>query len=301
MKKIIIVCALAMLAIVGLVTACAQREPSLVTYAPADADLIGYVNLRKISANKIGKAILAREDAKAQIAEFEKKSGLKADELLNSEVAVFANTASFSGKIPAMSVIGRAKSADDLAAKIFAAIKKDSKETKDIQVDGKKAITGGDGEMALIELGRNLLQISSKQGDKGFAALKSGAGTELGKTVDTNALVSIAYKVSDEVRKLIKENIPMIPEDVSFVAVNIRENNDSIDTVLEVKFAKPESAEAAKGTLITLRDNVKDSEEAKQYKKNLEGLKIDAKGDTLTITASEKVDEIIKLINEATK
>ena len=301
MKKIITVCALAMLATVGLVTACAQKEAPLVSYAPADADLVGYINLQKIAANKIGKTILAREDAKAQIAEAEKKSDLKVDELLNSEVAVFANTASFSGKLPAMSVIGRAKGAEDLGAKIFAAAKKDGKDVKDIQVDGKKAITDKDGEMAMIELGRNLLQIGSKQGEKGFVALKSGAETELAKSVDTNALISVAYKVGAETRKLIKENVPMIPEDVTFVTVNIRENKDSIDTELVVKFEKAESAAAAKGTLITLRDNLKDSEEAKQYKKNLEGLQIDAKGDALIITASEKVDEIIALINDAAK
>lgn len=301
MKKIITICALAMLAIVAFVAGCPAREVSLVTYATADADLVGYINVQKLAANKIGKTLLAREDAKAQIAEFEKKTGLKADELLKSETAMFVNSASFKGKLPAMSVISRFKSADDQGAKIFAAIKKEDKDTKDIKVDGKKAITDKDGEMALIELGKNLLQVSSKQGDKGFVALKSGAETELAKAVDTTALMSVAYKVGAETRKLIKENVPMIPEDVTFITINIRENKDSIDAELVVKFEKAESAAAAKGTLVTLRDNVKDSEEAKQYKKNLEGLKIDAKGDALIITASEKVDEIIKLVNDATK
>ena len=82
MKKIIISCALAMLAIVAFVTGCPSREASLVTYAPAKTDLIGYINLGKISANKIGKAVLAREDIKAQIAEMEKETGLKAADIL---------------------------------------------------------------------------------------------------------------------------------------------------------------------------------------------------------------------------
>ena len=112
MKKSIISCALAMLAIVAFVTGCGKE--SLVTYAPAKADLIGYINLRKISANKIGKTILARADVKAQIAEMEKATGLKVDELLNSKTAVFADTASFNGKIPAMSVIGRINGNNDV-------------------------------------------------------------------------------------------------------------------------------------------------------------------------------------------
>ena len=46
----------------------------------------------------------------------------------------------------------------------------------------------------------------------------------------------------DQTVKLIKESLPMIPDDVTFISANVRENKDCIDTVLEVKFSKAESA-----------------------------------------------------------
>lgn len=283
MKKSVIGCALAMLAVVAFVTGC--EKPSLVTYAPAKTDLIGYVNLKKICANKIGQTILAREDVKAQIAKAEKETGLKIAKLLNSESAVFADTTSFKGKIPVVSALNRFYASDDMVAKIFAVVKQNDKDSKDIKVDGKPALTDQDGEIAMIELEKNLLQVGPKSG-KTFVALKSGAGVALSNAVDTKALISVVYQVSDDVRQLIKKNLPMIPDDVSHITIDIRENKDRIDSEIMLKFNKPESATVAKGTLTTLRDSFKDSPQAKQYKGNLEGLKIDAMGDKLYITSS---------------
>ena len=246
MKKTAVVLALALFAGIGLFTGCSQQEETLTSYAPEKADMIAYVNVRKISANKVGQAILAREDAKEQIAEVEKKTGLKIADMLNSEVAVFLDSRTFGGENPAVSAIGRfARTSCDLPEKIFASVKKEDKDVKEITVEGKKAVTDKDGNVAMIELSKTMVQISSKSGDKGFVVLKPGALTDLAKAIDTNALVSIAYRVSDNVRDFAKWFLPKeIIGDVTFVTANLIENKDSIDAEFVLMFTKAESAVA---------------------------------------------------------
>ena len=302
MKKTIISCALAMFAIVGLVTACSQQEASPVSYAPADADLIAYINGKKLSANKVGQAIKAREDAKTEIAEAEKKCGFKVDDVLNSEIAVFINTKTIEGdKTPAMSIIGRFEESVDLPGKLFECAKKNGKNTKELTIDGKKAITDEKGEFALIELSKSTLQFSAKQGDKPFGALKPGAGTELTKSIDTGALISIAYKVSDEARKQLKETLPMIPEDVAFVTLNVRERQENIDAEIVVTFEKEESAKVLESFLITIRETYKSQIEDPAAKKQLEGVKVVCNGNKIVVSASATADEIVALINDQAK
>lgn len=296
MKKHLI-CALAMLAIVVCVAGCGKKSP--VSYAPADADLIAYINFQKISANKIYTTLRAREDAKAAIAEAEKQSGLKVDDVMKSDAALFVNTKTFDGgNIPAMSgIVCFAK--DNMPAKIFDNIKKQDKTTKETKIEGKTALTAPDGSVAIIALNQNTMQVSAKQGDKPFVCLTAKGDTALTKAVDQNALISIAFKAGDETRKMAKEALgDAVPNDITFVTANLRENKDSLDLELVVKFEKADSAKAAQEFLVSQRDAAKGAIDDAELKKTLEGVKIEAKGQKLVLTASEKVDEILATINK---
>lgn len=299
MKKSIISCAAAMLVIAGLVTGCGKKEVSPVAYAPADADLIAYVNVQKISANKIATTLRAREDAKEGIAEAEKKSGLKVDDLLKSEGAIFVNTKTIEGNpVPAISAVVRfAADSGDMSKKLFDFAKKENKTVKETKVDGKAALA--DDNAAIIALSKSTIQISAKQGEKAFACLAAKGETELTKAVDTTALISIAYKAGDEARKAVKEQFGgEVPNDITFVTANLRENKDNLDVELVFKFEKAESAKAAQEYLAKMRDVFKGTSDDPKIKKSLEDIRIEAKGKALTISSSEKIDEIIETINQ---
>ena len=306
MKKTaaIVIAVVALVAIVGVAAAwiAGAFSAPITRYAPKDSDIAVYVNINKINQHRITKAVKKYDAVKAGLKDAQSKTDIPLDDLLASEVRIFANTDKFDPEKPVMNAIISFEKAGLPAKALASAAKEEGSEKCNIQ--GKAAVKDKKANVAIIELGKKLLQVS---GGAEPVCLTKGPETALAKAIDTGALVSIAYQVNkkavDMANAQAKEAVgATIPEDIATVTLNLRDGGK--DLLLEAALNFKSDKSAAEFTKI-LEGKLAEAKAAFKETKDVDDIlgkiKIVNKGAKITISIAYPVDEIIKKIDEAMK
>ena len=269
-------------------TAPEKAEVSPMSYAPEGTDAITYINFKKICSSKIGKALLADEKVKKELAKAEKESGLTEKELTSAEIYWFYNFGK-DEQIPQLAAIVCTK--NGVPQKALDSLKKDK-----FTVDGKPAAK--DDEILLVALSKNMLQISKidpRASEKDLHALKKGKKPALAKEIDTGALISTAFRPDADSKMQLKAATQgMLPDDLELVTANVREKGKNLVIEVVGTFQKADSAKQVDGALAALLSQLKqgDAETAEMLK----DLKIEAKGKKLVISLKIETDKVVTLI-----
>ena len=294
MKKRLLVVLLAVLAVAGICAAGPADPAAMLSYAPAGTDVIAYINSGKINSNRLMKALLMQEGPAQALEEFRKITGLALDDLMDSESVLFAETGSF-GKdaVPTVSGLQKFHGSGDVPRRIMDVLLKTGK-YKAIAVDGKPAVTENGGNVAFIALDGSVMQVSSVPPRKTLRRLTRGGRTALAEAVDTDALISIAFRPDAESRAKLKETSQgVFPDDVVFVAVHVRERGDNVDAELVIELEKDESVRTLDGLLLLMLNQAKQNCDDAKTAKLLERVKIDSRGRRVVVTLSVNTDEFL--------
>jgi len=300
-KTAVIVAAVSLLVAAGLVAAWALGAfdaPPPLSYAPKDADVIAYADLEKIFAHKVGAALKAKI-TKEQLDELKEKSGFTLDDLLNSEVFVFADSRNFDGKnLMAPDAIVKFNRGDNMPEKLLIELKKNGGDKiVSSGIDGKMAIRNDRGN-TLIALNRTMMQISPGFSRGRPRCLTGGGETELAKAVDTSALFSIAFRASDETRRYFAGSPFAVLGDLLFAMANIRERGSDLELEIALTFSKPENAKAAQELLQGLIAAAANACQDADQKRLLESIRIAVGHRKLTASLRESADNVVKLIGD---
>lgn len=288
-------------------------DPPLVRYAPAEADMIVYVNCRKIALHKVIGSLAENSEIKAALEKARQKSEIPARDLLNSELCVFANTGSSgdSARKGCLTVLCRFH-------KLTGGVPKEVLNTnfhkrlldgdsESTTIGGKPARVArrGRGRAAVVALDHRLMQYSVVPDDRtDFRLLAKGKPTDLAELVDTDAMFSAVIRVGagnhKEINEFVLDHVGVeLPEDLTLATVGLRESGDDLVLEAVLKFKRPESAktveEALKNELAEIAENNQDP----TVKKLLKDIKISRDGGKLAVTLAESSDEIIRIVNSA--
>ena len=232
-----------------------SAAPSDVCYAPQSADLILRINLPRILLNPVTKDFRSRPEvqklenmARTEFA----KAGMDLDDLLQSEIYFFYDTANLNSPKPDMIVRTTVPMAQKLFAGIDAASAKlDDKDEDKLYpevVDGKQArLDRNVKPNGIIALDDDLFQVAL-EADK-LSVLTKRNDPKLVGLVDPESLITVIYLVTPETAEKIRNGAPSafqpVGSGLKTAALNICAEDDGIRLNLKLNYASAENAKAS--------------------------------------------------------
>jgi len=302
--------------------------PVITTYAPADANVIVYINLDKITQDKVYKKVNSTKKAQKELADADKelaKYNLKLEDFLQSEICFFLNAekaANRETRVFCMTEFKKAM-ANNAVEAITKAAEEDKAKGKDSKavidktdIAGHKAFceTDDEGAVCVIGLPPKRIQGSfvhdAKAGvDKTLLVSKE---TDFTKSVNPDALISVscnvaALKIPPEVYKQARKNgAEVLLKDLTFATLNVTNANDIEKLEIRLVYKTNEEAIASAALLNAYRSMgkalvaqiaAKDADEnTKKALEYFDKIKIEPQGSTVTVSIEEKADVIISQI-----
>lgn len=299
----------ALCAVVGLVST-VSAAPSDVRYAPANADLIIRINGRAIHGNRIFAKFKESADYQAWAKKAQDeltKVGLVLDDMIKSDVYVFADVDTFNPNRPAMHFLFRtSKPYSSLLLGLLdkKAAEPGSKKTtvKRIVVGGKEARVVADESvsMGVVAIAGDLLQISLNSPE--LTELVKGSATELTSIIDSDAMISIAYKISEAsanalLAKCPEEFRPFITG-LTAASINLIDGGESIRIKGELAYADQQTADGIRQMLQGLLEVLRQSsaQDNPELAEVLKKITISGRGNMVVISFDCPNEEIIKLM-----
>ena len=297
----------ALCAVVGLVST-VSAAPSDVRYAPANADLIIRLNGRAIYGNRIFARFKQTPDYQtwAQKAQTElTKVGLILDDMLKSDICAFVDADNFKPDRPAINFIIRTDKPYSgvllgLLDKAAAESKNGKPAVKRIVVGGKEARVIADESMSMgiVSIAGDLLQVSINIPE--LTELVKGSATELTSLIDSDAMISIAYKMSAASTNALLAQCPEefrpFVSGLTAAAINLSDGGDSIRIKAELAYADQQTADGIRqmlqGMLEVLRQSA--AQEKPELVELLKNLTISGRGNMVVISFICPNEEVCK-------
>lgn len=334
-RKPLIVAAIAaiLLIVVAAVVACLfifdVFGTPLPKYAPAGTDLIVHINGKKLANTKIFKAFKGTAMYEEMVKDA-KNSGIDLDKAILGELCLFQNARdSMNGKDNAPSLVYRGSQAGNIfkslrnkAEKRVAAAKKDVEkynipatavpEFSTDRIDGKPAYVFSrrfQNEAAIL-LADNLVQKTSAGTKDGLIVkpLKKG-NPELARSIDTNAIVSAAWKVSipkdlfegkdDPAAKLAGS----VADDLEIVTLKVSESGDDLNLALVGVYKSADKAKSAQESLVALRKLAQEMSQKTDpdVAGIIKAIEIAQNGNKVTLSLRCNEDKLVAMIEKADK
>lgn len=299
----------ALCAVAGMMST-VSASPSDVKFAPSDADLIVRVDGDRILRWPVFKKLRALpkfqsfdQQAQQELAKYE----VSLDDLLATELCVFVDVDKFDPERPAVEVIARTKK--PLSAKLFAFIDAVNAQhqgkvpfTRET-IDGKEARVKSEpsASAALIALDDDLIQFSLNAAKP--AALTRRPGTELSSIIESNSMISVAYRMDGEAAAALLKKCP--PELHPFVngltaaAINVIDSGNSVRIKAELAYSNAESADGVRQMLSGMLKALlsEDAQTNPELAATLKRLEISGHGRKVIVTFSCDNEQAFELLS----
>lgn len=246
----------ALCAVAGFASA-VSAAPGDVKFAPAEADLIIRIDGARIVKNQVFQKLRALpefqkfdQDAQKELAPYD----LTLDDLLKTEICVFADVNNFNAERPAIEMLSR--TSKPLAKKMFALIDRKSVEKKDKTAIKSATIGGKDARVvneegmsiAVIALDNDLIQLSLNAAAP--TALTKQGNAELCAIIDSDAMISIAYRMDAAAAKALLAKTPQdihpFIDGLIAASVNVVDGGSEIKFRAELAYAVKEKADGVR-------------------------------------------------------
>lgn len=233
-----------------------NAAPADVGYAPPESDLIVRVNGPKIFRSQTFALLRGHAQVKKFEADMRKDLadiGMTVDDLLNTDIFLFGSTGGFDiAKPVSFSVIARNPKAFSAAILAYVSDMGDEDKPESLKKDpicGKEArvYREEDATVAAVALDKDLVFLQFNAIPTALPVLRQPG--ELGKMVEPEAMVSIAFRNPRGVGKDVLEILPQVVEPllhgVTFVKADLYDRGDRVAIEAELVYPTPEIAQNA--------------------------------------------------------